>query len=231
MNRTSPYCTCIYWQNPLAIILPLHYSCGRSIENIRIDSSTLYPQGFHPVRDNEDRGGVRSNEHWPRNLTPVRYYFNNFKKSVHFTTAPDSGSEYTNRSAFGPFKEDIMAIGLMLRQQFHHVNCSHRLNCWTLILIGLLILQKYSNLGFLHPLIQSMTQNNPAECPTAAEALQTWQEIRRNRRIRGCFDCIRIVRERDDSCGTDLILGSLYLVVCFFVVLRWIYIWSCDLQG
>jgi hypothetical protein len=38
--------------------------------------------------------------------------------------------------------------------------------------------QKYLNVDFLHPLIMSMTQDDPSKRPNATEALRQWREIK-----------------------------------------------------
>src|SRR5882757_2591428 len=40
------------------------------------------------------------------------------------------------------------------------------------------ISQKFLNVGFLLPLIETMTQDNPTRRPAAAQALDQWKEIR-----------------------------------------------------
>ena len=40
------------------------------------------------------------------------------------------------------------------------------------------MIQKYSNVAFLHPLVQSMTRPNPEDRPDAQAALQQWNAIR-----------------------------------------------------
>ena len=42
------------------------------------------------------------------------------------------------------------------------------------------MLQKYNNVGFLLPIVNAMTQHDPAERPDAAEALRQWRLARRS---------------------------------------------------
>jgi len=129
----------------------------------------MYPQGFHPVRLNNNTDGMGRAPCIPRSSASVRYYYIDYGMSVHHPLGPGSelvvGSQGRDREVpelsktipYDPFKADIFIIGNLFRRHLY---------------------DKYSNVGFFIPLVKSMTRKDPNSRPTAAEALSQWKTIR-----------------------------------------------------
>ncbi|KAJ8502134.1 hypothetical protein ONZ51_g223 [Trametes cubensis] len=145
-----------------------HRDCA--YRNLMMDADALFPQGFHPMSDMclPDQISTPTLV-LSRRDTPVKYYFVDFGISTQF------GPNDTNRLVTGldgldqevpelsddvpydPFKVDIFILGNVFSRLFY---------------------EKYSNLDVLSPLLHEMLNPNPAERPSAAEALQKFQDIR-----------------------------------------------------
>lgn len=148
----------------------------------------MYPEGFHPVKIMHKRDYSGWATYIPRSVAGVRYYFADFGISVH--VPEDAGAdqklvtgtmgrdqdppELSATIPYDPFKLDIFIIGNMLDRELHKV----------IILFSVVTLekltdfQKFDNLGFLQPLAQWMTKDDPEQRPTAEAALLRWTEIR-----------------------------------------------------
>jgi hypothetical protein len=135
-----------------------------------MDASAMYPHGFHPTEDvflPDFRTPVSPIS---RSAVGVKYYYVDFGISVHIppevypkTALGGYGRdqeppELSFEVPYDPFKLDIFIIGNVFRREF----CDN-----------------FSNLEFLQPLIAAMTQENPTHRPTAAQARDQWNEIRR----------------------------------------------------
>ncbi|KAH9834121.1 uncharacterized protein C8Q71DRAFT_161717 [Rhodofomes roseus] len=146
----------------------LHTDC--SYTNLMMDATPLFPDGFHPLRNTFKPDG--KTVAWPnsRSHFPVKYYFIDFGISVQIP--PDvqpklavggdgrdqAPPELSDDVPYDPFKLDVFILGNVFRKNFY---------------------DKLSNVGFLRPVWQSMTQPDPLERPSPAEALQQWQQMRR----------------------------------------------------
>lgn len=71
------------------------------------------------------------------------------------------------------------------------------------------MLQKYNNIGFLLPIVNKMTQHDPASRPNAAEALRQWQLARRE--VPYVQRCWRL-RRRDEPLWLGLGNDNIYLL-------------------
>ncbi|KAI0637717.1 hypothetical protein C8Q77DRAFT_1047583 [Trametes polyzona] len=144
-----------------------HRDCA--LRNLMMDASAMYPRGFHPIYryhllDAKTLAPVLS-----RSSAGVKYYFVDFGISTHFrpedtsrlvlgtdgieTTVP----ELSKTVPYDPFKVDIYILGAMFRQA---------------------MLQKYTNLTMISPLVASMMHKDPKARPSAAEALDEWRRQR-----------------------------------------------------
>lgn len=78
--------------------------------------------------------------------------------------------------------------------------------------------QKYSNCSFFTPIVESMMRNNPAERPTATEALEQWRSIRS--RVQPLHRLWRL-RERDESLISIVFFDIAYIFTSFTHTIRY----------
>jgi len=171
-----------------------------SYANLMMDGGPLFPQGFHPTRTAflPDCRTVA----WPlsRSHNPVKYYFIDFGLSVYI---PSDGQpklatgcygrdqeppELSDMDPYDPFKLDIFIMGNVFRKDFY---------------------DKFNNVGFLHPIIEAMAHENPGKRPSAAEALEQWQHMRKQvpyvqRRWR--------LRRREEPLAAALLNDNVYIL-------------------
>ncbi|OCB88212.1 hypothetical protein A7U60_g4617 [Sanghuangporus baumii] len=136
-----------------------HRDC--SILNIMMDAGPLYPKGFHPVASILDASGTkRAHRKRRRDVGGVRYYFIDFgisskfepgeeRKVIGIYGQDDEVPELSISVPYDPFLTDVFIIGNLIRKEF---------------------LEKYSNLNFLAPLIERMTEPDPKDRCTSSEA-------------------------------------------------------------
>ncbi|KAI0287515.1 kinase-like domain-containing protein [Russula brevipes] len=162
-----------------------HRDC--SAANILMDATNMHPRGFHPIRTGYLHDLTTPATVIPRLMVGVKYHFIDYGISSYFP--PESRArlvlgidgrdqdvpELSDEVSYDPFKVDIFTIGHVLRQLF----CD-----------------PYSNCDFFVPLIESMMQSNPADRPSAEQALQHWRSIRR--KVRGLHRYWR-PRKREES--------------------------------
>jgi len=139
------------------------------LHNFLMDPGTMYPEGFHPVQPAYKRDYSGFADYLPRSTVGVKYYFADFGLSVHVPdedrpklVTGDQGRdqdppELSDTVPYDPFKLDIFIIGNMMKQEF----CN-----------------QFSNLEFLRPLANRMTDTAPEKRPTAQEVLRQWSVIR-----------------------------------------------------
>ena len=151
-----------------------------------MDADAMYPDGFHPIRINHKPDLSDDAEHTSRAAGAVKYYFIDFGISVYIPENVRSKlvtgilgrdrdpPELSNRVPYDPFKLDIFIIGNMLKRDFYKV----RIPFGRRFMSQLMILKQFSNVDFFKPLFQAMTRLNPAQRPTAKDALRQWQGIR-----------------------------------------------------
>ncbi|KIP02948.1 hypothetical protein PHLGIDRAFT_111478 [Phlebiopsis gigantea 11061_1 CR5-6] len=145
-----------------------HRDCAR--KNLMMDSSAIYPKGYHPVQLDYTpdftarapmipRLGV-----WP----PVKYYFVDYGISVRAPTGEqalvigDLGidqevPELSRTVLYDPFKVDVFIIGNVFKKE---------------------LCEKYTNLDFLKPLAETMTAKRPEGRPDAEDVLKQWYHLR-----------------------------------------------------
>lgn len=194
-----------------------HRDCSE--RNLMMDASQMFPQGFHPVKDVFLPDARTPARPFPRSRVPIKYYYVDYGLSVYIPpdihpklVLGDFGRdqdvpELSLTVPYDPFKVDIFIIGNMLKRIFH---------------------DQYSNVGFLLPLIQRMTQHDPASRPNAQEALQQWQSIRRT-----IFRFHRQWRlqSRSDNWLVTLIRDAIHLRTMVASSLRGLFGWGMELQG
>jgi len=144
-----------------------HRDC--SAPNIMMDATNMYPLGFHPVRDGFLNDVSTRAPVIPRSELGVKYYFVDYGISSYIppgsqtvlvlgTVGRDQDvPELSDEVPYDPFKVDIFTIGNVLRELFY---------------------EEYSNCEFFAPLIDSMMQDDPADRPSAEQALRHWRSIR-----------------------------------------------------
>ena len=172
-----------------------------------MDASEIFPLGFHPLQQYQLPDMSGPSPKVPRECCRVRYYYIDYDISSYFP--PDEASskkvvgilgrdrevpELSPDVPYDPFKVDIFIIGNMFHQEFSLVCIPFTALSHSPSLNG--YLQKYSNADFLKPLIDAMKATDPAARPTAKEALQRWEDIRKNISTLQRFSRIR---PRDES--------------------------------
>ena len=106
-----------------------------TIGNIMMDASELYPEGFHPVRQNLSRNGMAEVVGVMRTHAPVRYYLIDFDSAIAFEKGTPIRYKYAEGKAgrdaevpefklgepYDPFKVDVFQFGNLLRREFLQV--------------------------------------------------------------------------------------------------------------
>lgn len=146
-----------------------------------MDASTMFPYSFHPIKVSflPDMAGVAP--HLPRihPFVGVKYYFTNFSSALLSVDALN-GRELTGcrseRLEFTePFKEDVRALGEVLRTRICNVSLKVNTCCPSAHTRP----QRYDNVGFMERLVSIMTQDDPSLRPNARATLLRWHKIRR----------------------------------------------------
>lgn len=100
-----------------------------------MDASELYPEGFHPVRQNLSKNGMAEVVGVMRTHAPVRYYLIDFDSAIAFEKGTPIRYKYAEGKAgrdeevpefklgepYDPFKVDIFQFGNLLRKEFLQV--------------------------------------------------------------------------------------------------------------
>ena len=156
-----------------------------------MDANCLFPRSFHPVYMDELPDLSDNAPVLRREKAAVKYYYVDFGISSHIP--PDSDDklvvgqlgrdqdvpELSATVPYDPFKVDIFIIGNLLCTEFDKVGGISGSGC-SVRMVLIAAQQKYSNVRFLRPLIASMTAPDAQSRPTAAEALDIWQKIRKS---------------------------------------------------
>ena len=103
-------------------------------DNVMMDATALYPQGFHPMAQHVLPHDITTIAPClPRTTTPVTYYFVDFGLSALFS--PDDTNrlvtgtdgldsevpELSETEPYDPFKADVFILGNMFRMSFYEV--------------------------------------------------------------------------------------------------------------
>ena len=99
------------------------------------DSSKMYPNGFHPVKINQNKNFKGTAKAYTRTQRPPRYYFIDFGLSSQYPSRDvmdepqlgedKSAPEHRTGRRCNPFHTDIYYIGNFVRQEFMKVNNIH----------------------------------------------------------------------------------------------------------
>ncbi|PSR84479.1 hypothetical protein PHLCEN_2v5437, partial [Hermanssonia centrifuga] len=142
-----------------------HRDCSE--KNIMMDADSLFPKGYHPVRSHHlPDASALAPQRW-RAKGHIKYYYVDFGISVHLPTDPpklvvggygrdQDVPELSFDVPYDPFKVDIFILGNMFKREIY---------------------DNYSNVDFLLPFINAMTQNDPKARPDALEAERIWGDI------------------------------------------------------
>jgi len=138
-----------------------------------MDGAALYPGGFHPSW--KDRTLINPSEyakHLRRSdLRSIKYYIIDFGISI-FYKDPDApklavgregrdvdAPELSSDVPYDPFPVDVYTLGRVYRRSF---------------------IDKYDNVEFLEPLIQTMTAADPSHRPTSSEVLSQFLVVEKH---------------------------------------------------
>uniref|UniRef100_A0A8H7XMQ5 Protein kinase domain-containing protein n=1 Tax=Psilocybe cubensis TaxID=181762 RepID=A0A8H7XMQ5_PSICU len=156
-----------------------HRDC--TANNVMMDPSEIYPEGFHPVkyRMNRDYTGPASPK-CTRTQCPPKYYWIDYGLSVHFEesykfpravtlrggdkSAPEFQDIKHLHTARDPFPTDIYYLGNLIRIYFTE---GHPDNIDGYIY----------GLGFMKPLVDAMVQEDPSKRPTIDQCVIHLEEI------------------------------------------------------
>ncbi|EJC99794.1 uncharacterized protein FOMMEDRAFT_127977 [Fomitiporia mediterranea MF3/22] len=144
-----------------------HRDC--SYLNIMMDGTNIYPNGFHPTFAMYTLDGLGpANPQRRRDVSHVKYYFTDFGISSDFNPQDNTRlvtgvngqdrdvPELSRTVPYDPFAVDVFILGNLYCKQF---------------------LKKYTNLGFLTPLVDAMTRKDPKSRPTIDEAMELFENI------------------------------------------------------
>ncbi|KAH9035124.1 hypothetical protein EDB83DRAFT_2649323, partial [Lactarius deliciosus] len=142
-----------------------HRDC--TANNIMLDPSGMYPNGFHPTQINrrsDFKGRVKGHT---RTTRPPRYYLIGFGLSQEYASrdafdAPLRGGdrsapEHRDGGRCNPFQTDIYYLGNLVREGF---------------------IQKYRGFKFMSELVSEMTHSEPAKRPLIEEVVVRFTRIR-----------------------------------------------------
>ncbi|KAI0700981.1 kinase-like domain-containing protein [Cerioporus squamosus] len=139
-----------------------------AVPNIMMDARPLYPEGYHPVRQNYTADALYRTSPLSRTDRPVRYYIIDFGLSVQF---PKGASPYvvgdvgrdtevpelSETVPYDAFKVDVMSLGNLFYKEFY---------------------QLYNSMDFMEDLLVLMRQPQPEARPTMDQVLGTWKHIK-----------------------------------------------------
>ncbi|KAL5530917.1 hypothetical protein ACEPAG_3793 [Sanghuangporus baumii] len=142
-----------------------HRDC--SDKNIMFDAAGMYPNGFHPSYWDFDANGKRARPLRRSDVLEVKYFFTDFGISSRFLEGETrlvmgkagldkSVPELSTVDSYDPFPVDIFILGNVFKRNFA---------------------AKYTNMQFIIPLVDIMTQEEPTKRPSASEALEHYMEL------------------------------------------------------
>ncbi|KAJ7769055.1 hypothetical protein B0H14DRAFT_2968126 [Mycena olivaceomarginata] len=108
------------------IMLP-HRDCNSN--NIMMDGAHLFPQGFHPQRQDRKSDFKSTAPYYTRTRLPVKYYLTDFGLSCRYDPAngppwedirdgDNHRQEHTGRAACDPFPTNIYFLGSLIHRHF-----------------------------------------------------------------------------------------------------------------
>jgi len=141
-----------------------HLDCTSN--NIMMDASEMYPKGFHPTRKHKAPDGISSAK-CISGAKRVKYYFIDFEMSRLIKRDSDRQMcvrqggrnlppEIERGAEYDPFPVDMYYLGNVYREH---------------------VLEKYANMYFLRPLVESMIREDPKARPSEAQALAQFTSL------------------------------------------------------
>lgn len=141
-------------------------------QNIMMESTKLYPEGFDFLEIDKKQGGHGKPRHYSRTERPPRYCFIDYGISSRYTddgphleypikggdkTAPEHAILVDGfRVRCDPFPTDIYYLGNLIKKHFLEPNI---------------------NFGFMRSLVNDMTQEDPAKRPKIDEVVKRFNDI------------------------------------------------------
>lgn len=105
--------------------------------NIMLDPSGMYPNGFHPIKINRSRDFKSKLQRFDRTQRPPRYYLIDFGLSRQYSSrnalddplrgGDKSAPEHQSRRRCNPFQTDIYHLGNLVRERFIKVRVFEKL--------------------------------------------------------------------------------------------------------
>ncbi|KAI0274583.1 hypothetical protein BGY98DRAFT_1188455 [Russula aff. rugulosa BPL654] len=142
-----------------------HRDC--TANNIMFGASGMYPNGFHPTKNNRNKNFKDTAKAYTRTLRPPIYYLIDFGLSRHYisrdvTDEPlrggdKSAPEHRSKRRCNPFQTDIYYIGNLVRHEF---------------------MERCYGFEFMENLVNWMTFDDPAKRPRIKEVLEKFALIR-----------------------------------------------------
>jgi len=154
-----------------------------------VDATNMYPLGFHPVRDRFLNDVSTPTTVIPRSELGVKNYFVDFGISSYFP----SGRNHKQGWCWEPRDAIRMCQNYQMKYFMIHPRWTYSQLamffdnflyevCQSTLLKFLMLIDIPRNIPiviFFAPLIGSMMQSNPADRPSAVQALRHWRSIRR----------------------------------------------------
>jgi serine/threonine protein kinase len=144
-----------------------HRDC--TVNNIMLDASQMFPQGFHPVQIDRSLNFKGRAKRHSRTERPPRYYLIDFGLSRRYSSrdvldepirgGDKSAPEHSRGGQCNPFFTDIYYLGNLVRECF---------------------IRKYKGFEFMKELVEAMTHENPEMRPTIEEVVEKFNQIRRS---------------------------------------------------
>ncbi|KAJ7162501.1 hypothetical protein C8R46DRAFT_1164465 [Mycena filopes] len=154
-----------------------HRDC--TVDNIMMDPSQMYPDGYHPAEPNLSRNYSGRARFHTRTQRPPKYYWTDFGLSRKYTTRnpppledPIHGGDKTvpehqgeSPESCDPFPTDIYYLGNLIRDHFVEGN-------------EFQFSPKLRGFEFMKPLVDSMVADDPAQRPTIDEVIARFKDIK-----------------------------------------------------
>jgi len=182
--------------------------------NIMMDGSIMYPNSFHPFRQDKKPDFSGFATYHTRTRRPPKYYFTDFGISRRYNPEdlppledPIWGGDKTvpefqkSNDPCNPFPTDVYYLGNLIRSYF---------------LVGNSVSSAKLGLDFMWPLVTDMVQEDPSKRPTMDEVVSRFEKIRgelRSWKLRS-----RLVKSGENNLvGFFRTLGHWKRTVGFFV--------------
>jgi len=142
-----------------------HRDC--TANNIMLDPSRMYPNGFHPIQINRRRDLRGQAKRFTRTDRPTRYYLIDFGLSQQYSSrnaldeplrgGDKTAPEHQLGRRCNPFHTDIYYLGNLIRERFLNI---------------------YTGFAFMKGLVDAMTNDDPGKRPTIEEVISMFSRVR-----------------------------------------------------